>query len=54
MTFALPPEVADSIREFFDEEGERWPAALPELVAGRCRDWGLELIGAPFGGSPHS
>ncbi|WP_212748719.1 hypothetical protein [Nocardia cyriacigeorgica] len=54
MTIALPPEVAESIRDFFDQAGERWLAALPELVAARCRDWDLELIGAPFGGSPHS
>ncbi|MBF6081216.1 kinase [Nocardia cyriacigeorgica] len=54
MTIALPPDVAESIRDFFDEEGERWLAALPELVTARCRDWDLELIGAPFGGGTHS
>ncbi|WP_280232565.1 aminoglycoside phosphotransferase family protein [Nocardia cyriacigeorgica] len=54
MTISVPPQVAETIREFFDDEGERWLAALPELVAQRCRDWGLELIGEPFGGGTHS
>ncbi|AVH22780.1 aminoglycoside phosphotransferase family protein [Nocardia cyriacigeorgica] len=54
MTIAVPPDVAESIRDFFAEEGERWLADLPELVTARCRDWDLELIGAPFGGGTHS
>ncbi|NEW41233.1 kinase [Nocardia cyriacigeorgica] len=54
MTISLPPEVAESIRDFFDDEGERWLAALPDMVAARCRDWELELIGEPFGGGTHS
>ncbi|WP_280452498.1 aminoglycoside phosphotransferase family protein [Nocardia cyriacigeorgica] len=54
MTIALPPEVAATIRDYFDDDGERWLAALPDLVARRCRDWDLELIGAPFIGGTHS
>ncbi len=54
VTIALPPDVAASIRDFFGDEGEHWLAALPGLVAARCRDWSLELIGEPFGGGTHS
>ncbi|ONM49256.1 kinase [Nocardia donostiensis] len=54
MTMSLPPDVVDNIREIFEERGERWLADLPEVVAKRCQDWALELIGQPFGGGTHS
>ncbi|MEV0245742.1 aminoglycoside phosphotransferase family protein [Nocardia sp. NPDC050712] len=50
----LPVEVAENIREVFDERGERWLADLPAMIERRCADWGLEVIGEPFGGGTHS
>lgn len=50
----LPREVETTVREAFAERGERWLAELPEVVAHRCREWELELVGPPFGGGTHS
>ncbi|MFI5717943.1 aminoglycoside phosphotransferase family protein [Nocardia sp. NPDC051750] len=54
MTLGLPPDVVDTIRTIFAEQGERWLAELPALVDRRRRAWELELIGRPFAGGTHS
>lgn len=54
MPITLPDEVEATIREVFEERGERWLADLPDVVSRRCLDWGLELIGRSFGGGTHS
>ncbi|MEU1982145.1 aminoglycoside phosphotransferase family protein [Nocardia sp. NPDC019395] len=54
MTLGLPPDVVRTIRTIFGEQGDRWLAELPDVVAGRCREWELELIGRPFAGGTHS
>ncbi|NKY35528.1 kinase [Nocardia speluncae] len=54
MTLDLPPDVVDTIRTNFEERGDRWLADLPAVVARRCREWDLELIGRPFSGGTHS
>lgn len=51
---SLPPEVVANIRVTFAARGERWLVELPDMVDQRCADWGLELIGEPFGGGTHS
>ncbi|QIS21831.1 aminoglycoside phosphotransferase family protein [Nocardia terpenica] len=54
MSVTVPPEVADTIRLYFDERGERWLDALPRLVERLCGDWDLEIIGESFSGGTHS
>ncbi|WP_194814836.1 aminoglycoside phosphotransferase family protein [Nocardia sp. XZ_19_385] len=50
----LPVEVSENIRDIFAERGERWLAALPEVIESRCAAWKLEVIGETFGGGTHS
>ncbi|WP_282782287.1 MULTISPECIES: aminoglycoside phosphotransferase family protein [unclassified Nocardia] len=50
----LPVDVAETIRESFEEHGERWLAALPAVIEERCAAWELEVIGDAFGGGTHS
>lgn len=50
----LPADVAENIREIFDERGERWLADLPGVIEERCTAWGLAVIGEAFGGGTHS
>ncbi|MFC9894391.1 aminoglycoside phosphotransferase family protein [Nocardia sp. NPDC127579] len=50
----LPVEVAENIRAVFDERGARWLADLPGVIEERCGAWGLEVVGAAFGGGTHS
>ncbi len=54
MSISVPPEVADTIRLYFDERGERWLDALPRLVERLCGDWDLDIIGESFSGGTHS
>ncbi|MGW0178972.1 aminoglycoside phosphotransferase family protein [Nocardia sp. NPDC003345] len=54
MPIALPPEVTSTVRTVFGERGEQWLADLPRMVADRCREWELEVIGGSFGGGTHS
>lgn len=54
MPISLPPDVDENIREIFGERGHAWLADLPSVVAARCTAWGLEIIGAAFGGGTHS
>ncbi|MCM6776511.1 aminoglycoside phosphotransferase family protein [Nocardia sp. CDC159] len=54
MPIALPPQVERMIRTYFPTRGEQWLADLPELVDKLCGNWGLEVIGDPFGGGTHS
>ncbi|WP_306362634.1 aminoglycoside phosphotransferase family protein [Nocardia sp. CC227C] len=50
----LPDDVAENIREIFEERGEHWLAALPTVIEECCAAWGLEVIGDAFGGGTHS
>ncbi|MGW4242180.1 aminoglycoside phosphotransferase family protein [Nocardia sp. NPDC004722] len=54
MPISVPPNVAETIANYFGERGPRWLAALPGLVESRCAEWGLEVIGESFGGGTHS
>lgn len=54
MSISLPPNVAETIANYFGERGPAWLAALPGMVEGRCQAWGLEVIGDAFGGGTHS
>src|SRR4051794_8110557 len=47
----VPHTFRDMPRWWRDEDGRRWLDRVPELVAERCRLWGLELDGAPWHGS---
>ncbi|ADD43902.1 aminoglycoside phosphotransferase family protein [Stackebrandtia nassauensis] len=50
----VPEPVAELIRDIFEEAGERWLAALPDLIADRCDAWDLEITGEAFTGGTHS
>ncbi|MBF6486329.1 kinase [Nocardia otitidiscaviarum] len=50
----VPDDVAENIREIFEERGERWLADLPSVIEERCAAWELEVIGDAFGGGTHS
>ncbi|WP_067544547.1 aminoglycoside phosphotransferase family protein [Nocardia crassostreae] len=50
----LPVDVAENIRDIFEERGEQWLADLPRVIEERCAAWGLEVTGAAFGGGTHS
>ncbi|APB00694.1 hypothetical protein [Nocardia seriolae] len=54
MEISLPPDVAENIAESFAGRGPRWLAALPGVVERLCAVWGLEVVGASFGGGTHS
>ncbi|GAB2547529.1 aminoglycoside phosphotransferase family protein [Nocardia heshunensis] len=54
MAISLPPNVAETIANYFGERGPVWLAALPGVVERRCVEWGLEVIGESFGGGTHS
>lgn len=51
---SVPESVAEWIRFFFAERGDRWLSDLPELIEDRCRAWDLEVVGEAFGGGSHS